>query len=144
MAAKKLDECVILHVEDDNASAYLFQFALRQADFNPQLFRVSNSKDARAFLYRHSPYDGAPRPDLVLLDLNLPGENGFSILEKLKGDSELRGISVIVLSASMLPEDEALSMELGADAYLCKGPHFEAFVEAARAACEKVASGRCE
>ena len=144
MSEKSLHECVVLHVEDDDPSAYLFELALREADLHPRLCRVSSASEADAFLSKRSPYEDVPRPDLILLDLNLPGENGFSVLDKVKATPVLRDIEVVVFTSSESPIDQARARELGADDYLSKGLSFDAFAAAARAVCEKVTTQRRE
>ena len=141
MPAKKIHECVLLHVEDDDRAAYLFQTALRQTDLR-QFFRVSNGEDAMAFLLQEGAYSFAPRPDLVLLDLNLPRKSGFDVLADMKSDPHLRDITVVVLSTSSLPYDREKSMELGADEYLTKDGEFESFVNAAKSVCQRITAER--
>lgn len=71
-SVKKPEECILLYVEEDDATAHLFRIALNEAGVNPQVFRVTDGDQATAFLSRTGAYEAAPRPDLVLLDLNLP------------------------------------------------------------------------
>lgn len=132
---KNLVECVVLYVEDDDATAYLFQMALRRSDLAPQLFRVTNGEDASAFLFKTGVYSNAPKPDLVLLDLNLPRKSGFDVLAQIKDHASLRNVTVVVFSSSSLPYDRERSMLLGADDYLQKGSDFDAFVAAAETVC---------
>ena len=139
--AKKLHESVLLHVEDDDAAAYLFQTALQQTDLR-QFFRVSNGEDAMAFLLQEGAYIFAPRPDLVVLDLNLPQKSGFDVLADMKGNPHLRDITVVVFSASTLPSDREKSMELGADEYIPKDAEFQSFVNVAKSVCQKITAGR--
>ena len=64
---RPIEECIVLHVEDDDASAYLFQLALAEAKLNPRVYRVTNGEAASAFLTKRPPYIDAPLPDLVVL-----------------------------------------------------------------------------
>ena len=139
--AKKIHECVLLHVEDDDGAAYLFQTALGQTDLR-QYFHVSNGEEAMAFLLQQGAYSLAPRPDLVLLDLNLPQKSGFDVLADMKSNPHLRDITVLVFSTSTLPYDREKSMELGADEYLTKDGDFESFVNVAKSVCQRITAGR--
>ena len=141
ISAKKIHECVLLHVEDDDGAAYLFQTALRQTDLR-QFFRVSTGEDAMAFLLQEGGYIFAPRPDLVVLDLNLPQKSGFDVLGDMKSNPHLRDITVVVFSASTLPYDREKSMELGADEYLSKDGEFKSFVNVAKSVCQRITSER--
>jgi two-component system, chemotaxis family, response regulator Rcp1 len=133
-----VEECVLLYVEDDDATAFLFQMALRENGISPQFFRVTDGVEATAFLFRLDGYSDAPRPHLVLLDLNLPRKSGFDVLSEIKSDTRLRDLTVIVFSSSMLPHDRARSMELGANDYLHKNGDFHTFVKLAKLICEKM------
>ena len=134
---KDIHDCVLLYVEDDDATAYLFQTALRQTDV-PQFFRVANGEDATAFLLQNGPYSNAPRPDLLLLDLNLPRKSGFDVLAEMKSNPRLRDITVVVFSTSTFPYDRERSLALGAVDYLHKNGDFETFVNVAKSVCEKL------
>jgi two-component system, chemotaxis family, response regulator Rcp1 len=133
-------DCVVLYVEDDDSAAFLFQIALSELEKRPQLFRVTNGDQAMAFLSRTRPYRDAPRPNLVLLDLNLPGKSGFDVLAEMKTNPQLRDIPVFVFSGSTLPYDRERSSQIGADDYLPKGTEYETFVRAVQAVCEKLDS----
>jgi len=134
---KNIHDCVLLYVEDDDASAYLFQLALRETDA-PHFFRVTNGEDATAFLLQNGPYSNAPRPDLLLLDLNLPGKSGFDVLAEMKSNPRLRDITVVVFSTSTLPYDRERSLALGAVDYLHKNGDFETFVNIAKSVCQRL------
>ena len=137
--AKNLDDCVLLQVEDDDASAFLFQTALREAGLSPQCFRVTDGEQATAFLLQDGRYQNAPRPNLVLLDLNLPRKGGLDVLAEMKGHLDLRDIPVVVFSASKLPYDRERAMHLGAVEYLHKPEtDFDEFVRVAEAVCKRL------
>jgi CheY-like chemotaxis protein len=133
---KRLHECVLLYVEDDEATAFLFQEALRHTNLSPQFFRATDGEHALRFLLQEGRYSDAPRPDLVLLELNLPRNSGFDVLAEMRGNPRLRDIKVIVFSTSTLPYDRERSLQLGADDYLSKDGQFEAFVTVAKSVCQ--------
>jgi CheY-like chemotaxis protein len=135
---RAIEECVILYVEDDDATAYLFHTAIREAGLHPQIFRVTDGDEAVAFVARTGAYASAPVPDLVLLDLNLPGRNGLEVLAHLRASSYLDDIPVYVFSTSANPADQAAALKSGAAGYLIKGDSFEAFVDAARKICSSL------
>ena len=137
--AKKLDDCVLLQVEDDDATAFLFQKALREAGLSPQYFRVTDGEQATAFLLQDGRYQNAPRPNLVLLDLNLPRKGGLDVLAEMKDHLDLRDIPVVVFSASKLPYDRERAMQLGAVEFLHKPERdFDEFVRVAEAVCKRL------
>ena len=84
------------------------------------IFRVTDGEQAMAFLLQDGPYSSAPRPNLVLLDLSLPGGSGFDVLSEMKSNLGLRDIKIVVFSTSTLPYDRERSLQLGADDYLYK------------------------
>ncbi|ELY31037.1 response regulator receiver protein [Natrialba magadii ATCC 43099] len=123
----------ILLVEDNPGDVRLTKEAFKQGRIENDLHVVSDGTEALEFLHQRNEYADAPRPDLILLDLNLPRTDGEEVLEELKGDSELRSIPVIVLTSSRAEEDVAKSYELHANAYLTKPVDPDEFIETVRA-----------
>ena len=93
---------------------------------------MDNGELAVEFLRRRGQYQDAPRPDLILLDLNLPRLDGREVLAQIKGDESLRQIPVVVLTTSDAEEDVLRSYDLHANAYVTKPVEFEAFIAVVR------------
>ncbi|HTH15204.1 MAG TPA: response regulator [Magnetospirillum sp.] len=124
----------ILLIEDDLGDAGLVRIAIRRGSYPVTLHHVKNANEALGFLRRvGSEYREAPRPHLILLDLNLPGRSGHEILEELKGDRSLRGIPVVVLSTSEADRDIQKAYHLGANSFLSKPMDVEDFSRAIHA-----------
>lgn len=123
----------ILLVEDNPGDVRLTKEAFEHGRIENDLHVVTDGVDALEFLHQRGGYDDAPRPDLVLLDLNLPRKNGDEVLEELKADPDLRSIPVIVLTSSKAEEDIARSYDLHANAYLTKPVDPEEFIDTVRA-----------
>jgi CheY-like chemotaxis protein len=117
----------VLLVEDDPGDVVLIQEAFADNKVGNRLSVVGDGVEAMAFLRREGEYADAPRPDLVLLDLNLPRKNGREVLAEIKGDPELSIIPVIVLTTSEAEEDIVRSYSLHANAYITKPVDFERF-----------------
>lgn len=124
----------ILIVEDDPGDQMLIQeaFADHGVEPAPRLFLVDDGKEALDFLYRRGPHAGAPRPDLVLLDLNLPGFDGRTVLEQVKSDDDLRAIPVVVFTTSARVDDITGTYLLRANAYVTKPVDFDDFTSVVR------------
>lgn len=112
-------EAVILHVEDSPADARLFREGLSD-DVGDRLHRVGDGATALTFLRQRPPYEEAPRPELVVLDLDLPKRSGIEVLKSIKADDDLRTIPVVVLTSSDAPEDVEAAYRRHANAYLRK------------------------
>jgi len=110
----------ILLVDDNPASARLLREALKDGLVRCRVTAVEDGERALALLRGEGAYTLAVRPDLILLDLNLPKINGHELLATLKADPTLRSIPVIILTTSQAEEDKALSYLLGADRFLVK------------------------
>ena len=110
----------ILLVEDNPADVMLTREAFEDAHFLHRLHHARDGVDALSFLRREGPHVAAPRPDVVLLDLNMPRMTGLELLDILKLDSELRSIPVIVLTTSRAESDIWRSYNLHANAYIPK------------------------
>ncbi|ELZ25165.1 response regulator [Natrinema limicola] len=123
----------ILLVEDNPGDVRLTTEAFEQGQIETDLHVVSDGSEALSFLSRDGEYTDVPRPDLVLLDLNLPGKDGENVLEELKDDPTLRSIPVIVLTSSSADEDIARSYERHANAYLTKPVDPDEFSQTVRA-----------
>jgi CheY-like chemotaxis protein len=91
---------------------------------------VTDGAEALSYLRNEEPHTNAPRPDLILLDLNLPRRDGREVLAEVKGDPDLRHIPVIVLTTSQAEEDVLRSYQLHANAYVTKPVDFDGFIEA--------------
>lgn len=120
----------ILLVEDSPTDALLTQRALADAKLVNRVHVVRDGVEAIAFLRKQAPYAAAPRPQLILLDLNMPRMDGREVLAEIKTDDDLRGIPVIVLTSSSAEEDVLKSYKLHANCYITKPVDFDAFAKA--------------
>jgi two-component system, chemotaxis family, response regulator Rcp1 len=118
----------ILLVEDNPGDARLAFEALREAKVRNNLNWVANGVDAMAFLRREGRYAAAVRPDLVLLDLNLPKKDGREVLAEIKNDGQLRRIPVVILTTSQAEEDIVRAYHLNANSYITKPVDLEQFI----------------
>ncbi|MCC7377498.1 MAG: response regulator [Verrucomicrobiales bacterium] len=125
-SAKPID---ILLVEDSPTDALMTREALAFSKILNQLHVVTDGVEALAFLRRQGSYSGAPRPDLILLDLNLPKKTGAEVLREIKADPSLGSIPVVVLSTSQAEEDINRSYGLHASCYITKPVEFPKFAE---------------
>jgi CheY-like chemotaxis protein len=122
----------VLLVEDDPGDVLLIEEAFADNKVRNRLHAVSDGVEALAFLRREGPYEDAPQPDLVLLDLNLPRKDGREVLGEIKEDESLRHIPVVVLTTSKAEEDVLRSYKLHANAYVTKPVDFDRFIEVVR------------
>jgi chemotaxis family two-component system response regulator Rcp1 len=118
----------ILLVDDNPADVRLTQEALYEGGLENRLSVARDGHEAMAFLHRADGFADAPRPDIVLLDLNLPGKDGREVLAEVKGDEQLRRIPVVVLTTSKAEEDILRSYDLHANCYITKPVHLDDFV----------------
>jgi CheY-like chemotaxis protein len=122
----------VLLVEDDPGDVVLIREAFDHNKVYNALHVVSDGVQALEFLRGEGEYAGAPRPDLVLLDLNLPRKDGREVLAEVKADPDLRTIPIVVLTTSEAEEDIVRSYDLHANAYVTKPVDFERFIEVVR------------
>jgi two-component system, chemotaxis family, response regulator Rcp1 len=123
----------ILMVEDSPSDALITREALEYAKMLNHLHVVEDGVRAVAFLRREGPYAQAPRPDLILLDLNLPKKDGREVLAEVKADDQLKTIPVVVLTTSRAEEDILRAYGLHANCYITKPVDFVRFAEVVRA-----------
>lgn len=122
----------VLLVEDDPGDELMTREAFEDNKIRNTLHVVRDGEEALDFLYRRGAHTGAPRPDLILLDLNLPKYDGRRVLEKIKQDPELALIPVVVLTTSSAEEDILRSYKLHANAYVTKPVDLDQFIAAVR------------
>ncbi len=123
----------VLLVEDEPADANLVRVALKESRILCRLHHLSDGVEALAFLRREGElYRTAPRPDLILLDLNMPRMNGQELLRIIKDDLALNTIPVVILTTSDVERDVVASYQLGAAGYVTKPVDIEQFIEAIR------------
>jgi CheY-like chemotaxis protein len=118
----------VLLVEDDPGDVLLTKEAFADNKVNNNLNVVNDGEEAVAYLRRQGAHADARRPDLILLDLNLPRKDGREVLRDIKADPELRAIPVVVLTTSEADEDILQSYDLHANAYVTKPVDFERFI----------------
>ncbi len=120
----------ILLVEDDPGDVLLTREALETENGENTLHVVNNGEDALLFLRREGRHVNAVRPDLILLDLNLPRRDGREVLASIKSDEDLRRIPVVILTTSSAEEDILSSYDLHANAYVTKPADLNRFMKA--------------
>jgi len=128
---------VVLLVEDEKTDALLVKWALEENRVSVDLRHVLDGYEALAYLRKQPPFAGAPRPDLILLDLNMPRMGGHECLAAIKQESDLRDIPVVVLSTSYAARDVAASLERGAADYFTKPMDIHQLAETFRVLSER-------
>jgi chemotaxis family two-component system response regulator Rcp1 len=119
----------ILLVEDNPGDVRLTKEALKEGKVMNVLNTVGDGEEALAYLHRQGAYAQAARPDLILLDLNLPRKSGREVLAEIKEDPELKRIPVVILTVSEAEQDIVKSYNLHANCYITKPVNLEQFVE---------------
>jgi len=122
----------ILVVEDNGPEQVIMKEAFKEARVNHDLYMVKDGVEAIEFLRMQEPFKDAPKPDLIILDLNMPRKNGLEVLAEIKQNPRWAHIPVLVFSNSEFSKDVCKSYTLGANAYLNKPVDFEGFVDIAR------------
>ena len=122
----------ILLVEDNPGDVRLTKEALKEGKVYSNLHTVKDGVEAMEFLRRQGKYKDAPRPDIILLDLNLPRKDGREVLAEIKEDPDLRRIPVVVLTTSKAEEDIVRTYDLGAESYVTKPVTFDSLVDVVR------------
>lgn len=122
----------VLLVEDDAGDELITREAFEQNKIASTLHVARDGQEGLDFLYRRGAYEGAPEPDLVLLDLNLPKYDGRQLLEIIKSDADLCHIPIVVLTTSSAEEDILRSYKLHANAYVTKPVDLDQFMSAVR------------
>ncbi len=118
----------ILLIEDNPGDVDLTKEALQDAKVRNRLNVVDDGAKAVDFLYKRGEYADAPRPDIILLDLNLPKKDGRQVLEEIKADPQLAEIPVVILTTSQAEEDIIRSYQLHANCYITKPVDFKQFM----------------
>ena len=122
----------VLLVEDDPGDELITREAFEHNKIKNNLHVAHDGEEGLNFLYRRGGYEDAPRPDLILLDLNLPKYDGRQLLEQIKSDPDLSHIPVVVLTTSSAEEDILRSYKLHANAYVTKPVDFDRFIDVVR------------
>ena len=122
----------ILLVEDNPGDVRLTIELLRESKIHNRISVVNDGVEAMAFLRREAKFSGAPRPDLILLDLNMPRKDGREVLAEIKEDSELRRIPIVILTTSSAEEDIVRSYDHHANAYITKPVDLDQFAKVVR------------
>jgi two-component system, response regulator len=133
MLAQAGRAAIILLVEDDPDDQALTKRAFQSSKLRNQLRIVNDGEEALEYLYRRGAYTephDSPRPDLILLDLNMPKVDGRAVLETIKEDPDLRSIPTVILTTSSREEDVARSYDLGVNSYMTKPVRMEGFLRA--------------
>ncbi|MEA3356147.1 MAG: response regulator [Candidatus Bipolaricaulota bacterium] len=110
----------ILVVEDNPDDVTIIKRAMRKSELKSELYFANDGEEALNFLFHEDKFEDSPRPDLILLDLNLPKIRGLEVLDRVKKDDRLRRIPVIVLTVSDAEEDMARAYDSGAASYMTK------------------------
>ncbi|WP_404415394.1 response regulator [Vreelandella aquamarina] len=125
-----LDDFVVLLVEDEPADVHLTRMAFRKSRLLVKMFDVGDGVEALAFLRQQAPYQDAPRPDIILLDLNMPRMDGKTLLQHLKQDDNLKRIPAIVLTTSEAESDIVDTYDLGCAGFVTKPVDLVQFLQA--------------
>ncbi|MCC7158769.1 MAG: response regulator [Ignavibacteria bacterium] len=122
----------ILLVEDNEGDVRLIREAFSESKIEKNFSVATDGEDALNFLHAKAQYSARIKPDIILLDINLPKKNGFEVLEKIKTDPALRKIPVIMLSSSSSEEHVTKSYDLNANCYVTKPVDFDEYTKAVK------------
>lgn len=127
--APKRQPIDVLLVEDNPGDVRLTREALKEGQLSVNLSVASDGVEALEFLRRTGKYEAAPRPDLILLDLNLPRKSGREVLSEIKNDPDLKKIPVLVMTTSTAQQDIVRAYSLNANCYIAKPLDLQQFIE---------------
>jgi two-component system, chemotaxis family, response regulator Rcp1 len=133
MPSKSGTSINILLVEDNPGDVRLTKEAMRDSKVRNNLEVVEDGVEALAFLHKDGPFAGFFRPDLILLDLNLPRKSGLEVLQEIKADESLKRIPVVILTTSQAEKDIVKSYDLHANAYITKPVDLDQFIAVVKA-----------
>jgi CheY-like chemotaxis protein len=122
----------------NNAAYLLLQLGFDEVGGDFRLYRVEDGAHALDFLHQSGPYVNAPKPDLILLNLNIPRVTGFEVLQVINDDASLRDIPAVVFSSSSMDSDKAKCLALGARGFITKPTDLNDFLEVLRTVCNLV------
>jgi chemotaxis family two-component system response regulator Rcp1 len=128
-----LNPIEVLLVEDNPGDVRLMQEALKDAKVHNNLHVVHDGDEAMSFLRREGKHSGSPEPNLIMLDLNLPGKDGREVLDDIKNDPVLKHIPVVIVTTSAAEEDILKSYRLHANCYMTKPVNIEQFIKVVHA-----------
>ncbi len=128
----RTDSINILLVEDNPADAELTRLAMEDVKMVNTLYVVNDGVKAMDFLHRRGEFADAPRPDLILLDLNLPRKDGREVLAEVKADESLKAVPIVILTSSSAEEDILRTYKLHANAFISKPVDLEQFIRVVR------------
>jgi two-component system, chemotaxis family, response regulator Rcp1 len=126
---------VLLSVEDSDTEYYIIKMAVEELQIPVQLLRVSDGEQALSFLHKVHGYELAPRPDIILLNLNLPKRDGFEVLSEIQASELLRSIPVVMFTSSSRATEKRKALALGARDYISKPASLNGLIEALRSVC---------
>jgi two-component system, chemotaxis family, response regulator Rcp1 len=132
MTSVAVQPIVILLVEDNLGDVRLTREAFKEGKVQNRLLVVSDGVEAMSLLRQQGAHGASPRPDLILLDLNLPRMDGRQVLEEIKADPSLKRIPVVILTTSRAEEDILRTYDLHANCYISKPVDFETFLSVVR------------
>ena len=118
----------ILLVEDNPADARLIEEVFKDTNVNNKIYVVKDGVDAMNFLNKENEYSEAPRPEMILLDLNLPRKDGREVLKEVKKNEELKSIPIVILTTSSAKEDVIKTYSNHANCYITKPVDFDQFL----------------
>jgi two-component system, chemotaxis family, response regulator Rcp1 len=118
----------LLIVEDNPGDVRLIKEALREGRVKNHIHAVADGEEAIAYLYKQNDYSNSPRPDLILLDLNLPRKDGREVLAQIKSDKKLNSIPVVILTSSEAEKDILKAYDLNANCFITKPVELEQFL----------------
>jgi two-component system, chemotaxis family, response regulator Rcp1 len=118
---------VVLHVENSDAMAYLLKYALREKRADVDVFRLCDGEDAMLYLARKGVFAEAPRPAVIVLDLELPKKRGHDVLAEIREEAGLHDVPVIVFTSSVRAADREKALALGANHYFYKTSDLDVF-----------------
>lgn len=134
---------VLLSVEDSDADYYLIEMAVRESGLPVQVCRASDGEQALHFLHRSKGYEVAPRPHLILLDLNLPRKTGLEVLSEIRASDSFRCMPVVVFTSSTLTTDRRQAFALGAQNYISKPANLAELIEVVGCLCSRFLTDSC-
>jgi two-component system, chemotaxis family, response regulator Rcp1 len=126
---------VLLSVEDNDGEYYLIRMAVRESGIPVEVRRVVDGEQALHFLHKSNGYEIAPRPDLILLNVNLPRKNGLEVLSDIQASDSLRSIPVVMFTSSALTSEREKALAAGAEDFISKPLTLNALLAAVTSLC---------